>query len=41
VLIGRPSSNSEAAIAVEIDQVAIRPAIAPYFAPSIIGLRKT
>jgi hypothetical protein len=41
VLIGKPSSNSEAAIAVDIDQVAIRPAIAPYFAPFITGLRKS
>ena len=41
MLIGKPSSNSEAAIAVEIDQVAIRPAIEPYFTPSLTGLRKT
>jgi hypothetical protein len=39
--MGKPSSNSEAAIRVEIDQVAIRPAIAPYFAPSRIGLLKS
>jgi hypothetical protein len=41
VIIGKPSSNSEAAIAVEIDQVAIRPAIEPYFSPFTTGLRNT